>query len=256
MINYKTPEQIETLRESGKRLAETLRILSEAVKPGVSTADLNTLAHRTVLDRGDSPAFLNYKPDGSIRAYPGSVCISVNEEIVHGIPNEAPRVLEEGDIVTLDMGVKHKGMITDSAITVAVGDIDAASTRLLSDTKEALYRGIDVARCGGHVGDIGAAIYDFVKGTGFSLAEGLAGHGVGQSVHEEPFVPNIGKKGEGPRLKEGMVIAIEPMLCAGTSNIKLEDDCFTFVTADGKRSAHFEHTVAILKDRTEILTES
>lgn len=253
-ITYKTAEEIDIMREGGRRLAEVLRGVADAVKPGVTTAELNDLANRLITGQGDSPAFLHYRPRGAARGYPASICVSVNSAIVHGIPNEKPYTLKEGDIVALDAGVVHRGLITDSAITVGVGKIGKDAERLLTATKEALYRGIEAARPGSRVGDIGAAIEEYVRTTGFSLAENLSGHGVGYSVHEDPFVPNIGRRGEGPELKEGMVIAIEPMLNAGKGKIKLEPDGFTLSAADGALSAHFEHTVAITKDGPVILT--
>ncbi len=254
-VTIKTPEEIEILKEGGARLAFILNTLASMVKPGITTKELDDVARNLSYENGDQPSFLNYQPDGASRPYPASLCVSINDEVVHGIPNEHPRELKEGDIVGLDMGIVHKGLITDSAITVPVGKIDEEARELLRVTKEALFKGINVARGGNKIGDIGFAIETFVKPYGFSHAEGLAGHGVGYRVHEDPYVPNTGKKGTGITLKPGMVIAIEPMLNLGTGNIKLDQDGYTFRTRDGKRSAHFEHTIAITEGEPIILTK-
>lgn len=253
-ISIKTESEIEVLREGGRRHAFILSEIAKAVLPGVSTKDLDDLALKLTLEGGDKPAFLNYKPYGAKRPYPASLCVSINDEIVHGIPNENPKILKEGDIVSLDMGLIHKGLITDMAVTVPVGKIDKESKELLSVTKKSLAIGIKSAKGGGTTGDIGFAIESLVKPYGFGIVEELAGHGVGYKVHEDPYVPNYGKKGEGAELRPGMVIAIEPMLNLGTKNIVLDSDGYTYRTADGKRSAHFEHTVVITKKGAEILT--
>ncbi len=255
MVTIKTPEEIEILKEGGKRLAIILHTLADMVRPGISTKELDDMARELILSAGDKPSFLNYQPDGAKRPYPASLCVSINDEVVHGIPNEHSRVLVEGDIVGLDMGIIHKGLITDSAITVPVGKIDVESRKLLRATKEALFKGIEAARGGNTIGDIGHAIETFVRSTGFSNALGLAGHGVGYKVHEEPFVPNTGKRGTGVTLKPGMVLAIEPMLNVGTGKITLDGDGYTYRTKDGKRSAHFEHTIAITQGDAIILTK-
>lgn len=255
MVSIKSPKDIESLREGGKRLAFILYELAKATHPGVSARGLNDLANKLVREGGDKPAFLGYKPRGAKRPYPSSLCVSVNDEIVHGISNEEEKFLKEGDIVSLDMGLNHKGLITDSAITVAVGKIDKISQKLINATREALALGIKAVCGGGHIGDIGFAIENFAKTTGFSITDGLAGHGVGYKVHEDPFVPNFGKKGDGLELKPGMVLAIEPMLNVGTSQIILAKDGYTYKTADGARSAHFEHTVLITEKWPEILTK-
>lgn len=243
------------MHEGGRRHAEILRALAEMVAPGVSTLILEEEALRLIKAHGDKPAFLNYSPAGAQRPFPAALCVSVNEEIVHGIPNEAERILEQGDIVSLDLGLIHNGLITDSAITVPVGAIDDESRRLLDVAKRALEAGIKAARPGSHIGDIGAAINKVVEGTGFSLANDLAGHGVGYSVHEDPFVPNVGIEGDGEELVPGMVIAIEPMVNVGGPDIADTDDGYTIITADGSRSAHFEHTIAITEKGNIVLTQ-
>lgn len=255
MITIKSKEEIEILRECGKRLAFILQEVGKAVKPGVSTAELNNIANNLAKEKGDIPSTLNYKPKGARRAYPASICVSINDEIVHGIPNENPRILKEGDIVSLDMCLTHKGMVTDSAITVSVGKIDPVSSKLIEVTKEALYSGIKSARGNKHVGDIGYAVERVAKTNGFSIVEDLCGHGVGYSVHEDPYIPNYGEKGRGEKLKPGMVIAIEPMLNVGAKDIFMEKDDWTYKTLDGSRSAHFEHTVLITSGEPEILTK-
>lgn len=254
MITLKSKEEIDILREGGKRNAEILRTLSAMVRPGLSVLELENEARRLLKESGDASATLGYTPLGHRRAFPAAICVSVNEEIVHGIPNENPRTLEEGDIVTVDLSMVHKGLYTDSAITVAVGEVDETSAKLIRDTKAALMRGIEAARPGNRVGDIGEAISDFVETTGFSIAEDLAGHGLGYKLHEDPFVPNVGRSGQGERLVPGMVIAIEPMLCVGSGRIKSLSDGYTIVTRDGSRSAHFEHTIAITEKGNIILT--
>ena len=253
-IQLKTSEEIEILREGGKNHAVILAELASLVRPGVSTLILEEEALRLIKAGGDKPAFLGYKPKGARRPYPAALCISINDEIVHGIPNEKERIIKEGDIVSLDLGLTHKGLITDAAITVPAGAIDDESRRLIETAREALARGVEQAKSEKHVGDIGFAISSVVKPSGFTLAEDLAGHGIGYAVHEEPFVPNFGKPGKGEKLVPGMVIAIEPMVNEGSAAIKLTDDGYTIKTADGSRSAHFEHSVAITEKGNIILT--
>lgn len=255
MITIKTPEDIQKLREGGKHLAMVLSALKNAVKVGMSTAGLDALAEKMVREMGDKPAFLNYKPQGAKRAFPASLCVSINDEIVHGIPNENSRELVEGDIVGLDMGLIHDGMIVDAAITVAVGKVDAGAKKLLAATEEALNAGIKAARGGAYVGDIGVAVEAVADRNHFAVAEELAGHGVGYKVHEDPFVPNFAAPGQGPLLKPGMVIAIEPMFNEGKGDIKVDQDGWTIRTKDGSRSAHFEHTILITEGAPEILTK-
>lgn len=255
MITIKTPEEIETLREGGRRLARVLRLVSDSVAPGVSTAELNKFSEQLIREGGDVPAFLNYQPDSASRPFPATLCVSVNDEIVHGVPNENPQTLKEGDIVGLDLGLTHKGLIVDAALTVPVGDIDRAARELIHITKEALVVGIKASRVGNTVGDISNAIETFIKPSSFGIVRELCGHGVGHKVHEDPQIPNYGIPGSGAKLKPGMVLALEPMLTEDAEGIILADDGFTYKTADGKRSAHFEHTIVITDDNPEILTK-
>jgi methionyl aminopeptidase len=254
MIIIKTKEEIELIREAGKRLATVLHKVKDLVKPGISTKELDRYAEKLIKEMGDYPAFLNYKPDGAKTPYPASLCVSVNEEVVHGIP-KGNRILKEGDIVSLDLGLKHKGFFADMAMTVAVGKISSASQKLIDVTEKALYIGIDAAREGNTVGDIGHAIESFVKKHKYGIVDVLAGHGVGKAIHEDPYIPNFGKAGTGAKLKRGMIIAIEPMLNNGTKNVFIEKDNWTFKTADRKKSAHFEHTILITDGDPEILTK-
>jgi len=254
MIRLKTPEEIEMLQEGGRRLAEILSILASKVSPGVSTLSLEEETLRLIKENGDQPAFLGYKPQGARRPYPAALCVSINEEIVHGIPSEAPKIIKEGDIVSLDLGVLHRGLVTDAALTVPAGAIDDQSRKLIEVTRAALEKGIEAAKPGKTVGDIGAAISAVVRPRGFTLAENLVGHGVGYRVHEEPFVPNFGMAGTGEKLMPGLVIAIEPMVNIGGPGISLLPDGYTIVTRDGSRSAHFEHSIAITAKGNIILT--
>lgn len=253
-IRLKTPEEIEILREGGKRLAEILSILASKVKPGISSLLLEEEALRLIKEGGDKPAFLGYRPQGAKRPFPAALCLSINEEIVHGIPNETEKIIKEGDIVSLDFGILHRGLITDAAITVPAGIIDEESQKLILTTREALLSGIKVALPGATIGDIGAAISRVVRASGFTLADDLVGHGVGYVVHEDPFVPNFGIEGRGEKLVPGLVIALEPMVNIGKSGIKVLPDGYTIVTRDGSRSAHFEHSIAITEKGNIILT--
>jgi len=255
MISKKSKEEILILKEGGRRHAEILALLSKRVAPGVSTLTLNEYAEALLREGGDVAAFLNYTPEGASRPYPAALCVSVNDEIVHGIPNENPTFLKEGDIVTLDLGVVHKELITDMAVTVGVGKISKEDQLLIEATDEALRAGILAARGGHAIGDIGFAIESVAKKRGFALAEGLAGHGVGYRVHEDPFVPNTGDPGKGPKLLPAMVIAIEPMLVHGSGAIRLDKDGYTYRTRDGKKAAHAEKTIAITEGAANILTE-
>ena len=253
MITIKTSEEISILKEGGRRLSNILRELASRVKPGVSSMEIDQLGRELALRDGDKPAFLGYRPEGVKKPYPASVCISINNEVVHGIPNEK-KIFADGDIVTLDMGLIHRDLFTDSAISLVVGEADDEARKLVKTTALALERGIEAARPGNTVGDIGFAIESFVKPFGYGHAEGLAGHGVGYKVHEDPYVPNTGKKGDGPVLKPGMVIAIEPMLTEGSGKVVFDKDGYTVRTKDGKRSAHAEHTVAITSNGNIVLT--
>jgi len=254
-ITIKTKEDIAVLREGGRRHAEILRCLAEMVAPGVSSSELDDAARRLIAEEGDKPALLNYKPFGAKRPYPAAICISINDEIVHGIPNETDKILKEGDIVGIDLGLSHKGLITDATVTVPVGKIAPELQRLLEMTKKALMAGIKAAKGGKRIGDIGNAISRIAVANGYGVVDELAGHGVGYDVHEEPYVPNFGEAGKGELLRPEMVLAIEPMFNLGTKKIKLDKDDYTYRTADGKPSAHFEHTVVITKGDAEILTE-
>ncbi len=255
MITIKTKEDIAILREGGKRHAFILAELVKMVAPGVTTQALEDEAMRLIVEGGDKAAFLNYKPYGAKRPYPASLCVSINDEVVHGIPNESPKVLKEGDIVSLDLGLVHKGLITDMATTVGVGKISDEAAKLLKVTQEALMLGIKAAKGSKNVGDIGAVIERFVIPFKYGIVEELSGHGVGYKVHEDPYVPNFGEKGTGEKLRPGMVIAIEPMLNLGSRKVKLDKDGYTYRTVDGNISAHFEHTILITKGDAEILTK-
>lgn len=254
-IKYKTEEEIATMKEGGRIHAQILKEVAKRVKPGVKTDELNTYAEQLIDEAGCTAAFLGYQPADAKRPYPASLCVSINEEIVHGIPNEGGRILFEGDIVTLDLGLTYKGLITDAAITVPVGKITAEASNLIQATREALDRGIKAMRVNGHVGDIGEAVLQVAIKNKLGIIEGLSGHGVGYSVHEEPYVPNRAKRGEGPKLSPGLVIAIEPMLSLGSREIKKLNDGYTYITRDKSLSAHFEHTVAVTKTGIEVLTK-
>lgn len=251
-IKLKTGKDLEHLRESSKRLAEVLTKASLFAKPGVSTKEIDRYVYKLITDMGDQPAFLNYKPFGAAYPYPGSICLSVNHEVVHGIGGDY--VLRDGDLLSLDGGVKHKGMISDSALTVGIGTISESDRELLTVTERALYAGIDAIRPGAYVNDISKAIEKSIPKQ-YGIVKILSGHGVGYKVHEEPYVPNFDDGVKGPKLVAGMVLAIEPMVNKGTDEVLLLDDGYTFVTADGKRSAHFEHTVLVTESGAEVLTE-
>lgn len=254
MITTKTKEDIAILREGGHRHARILRELSEMVRPGVTAAELDVRAQELIEEGGDRSAFLGYIPQGSKRPYPASICVSINEEIVHGIPNEGEKIFKEGDIVSIDLGLIHKGLFTDAAVTVPVGIVPKELSKLIGDTRSALMAGIKAAKGGRRVGDISNAIETIGVAGRYGIVEELVGHGVGYHVHEDPYVPNYGEAGRGEALKPGMVIAIEPMFNMGTHEIELDKDGYTYRTADGKPSAHFEHTVLITKGDAEILT--
>jgi methionyl aminopeptidase len=248
MIQIKSPREIEIMARGGEILAATVRLLEQSVRPGMTTMDLDKIADDFIRSHpGAIPAFKG------LYNFPASICTSINNEIVHGIPSRK-RVLVEGDIVSVDVGVKYEGYHTDSATTVAVGEIPEESRRLLAITREALDAGVQAAMNGNHLGDIGAAVQQVVERAGFSVVRDLVGHGIGTGFHEEPQVPNYGRRGSGPRLKAGMTLAIEPMINSGTASVKLLDDGWTVCTADGMPSAHFEHTVLITREEPEILT--
>ncbi|WP_242346386.1 type I methionyl aminopeptidase [Anaeromyxobacter terrae] len=246
-IELRTRDEIARIREACLVVHDVLDELAAAAVPGVTTADLDRLARTRARDRGAEPAFLGY------HGYPASLCISVNEEVVHGIPSEG-RVLREGDIVGLDFGVVLGGWFGDSARTVPVGRVSAEATRLLEATRESLRRAIAAAVPEGRVGDLGAAVQACVEPQGYSVVRDFVGHGIGRRLHEAPQVPNFGTRGSGVVLRPGMVLAIEPMVNAGGRAVETLEDGWTAVTADGSLSAHFEHTVAITEDGPEVLT--
>jgi methionyl aminopeptidase len=250
-----TQKDIPLLREGGARLAQILQEVAKATVPGVSTKTLDDLAEKLIRGGGDIPSLIGYTPSGATRPYPATICISINEEVVHGIPNENPRIIEEGDVVGLDLVLTHKGVFVDAAISVVAGKGDAATEDLFSATKEALAAGIAAARGGAHVGDISAAIEAVGVKRGYGIVYELGGHGVGGAVHEEPYIPNVGDADTGEELVPGMVIAIEPMFTEGTPKVKQLADGYTFVTRDGSRSAHFEHTILVTEKAPEILTK-
>ena len=247
MITIKTPEQIELLRKAGKIVGDTHNYLKQFIKPGITTKELNRLAEEFILNSDATPSFKG------LYGFPAGCCISVNEDVVHGIPGN--RRLKEGDIVSIDIGACYHGFHGDSAWTYPVGNISHPKARLLRDTEQALMEGLSVIKNGAHVGDIGYAVEKYATEHRLGVVKELVGHGVGSSVHEEPDVPNYGKKGTGPELKTGMVIAVEPMLNLGTADVYMLDDDWTVITADDKPSAHFEHTVLVLDDGYEILTK-
>lgn len=250
-----TEKDFEGLRTAGRMLAEVLQEVGALVAPGVTTAALDIAAENAIRSRGAIPVFLGYKPDGAEVPFPAVLCVSVNEEIVHGIPQEA-RELIDGDIVTIDLGLSYDGYYVDSAITLPVGEISKEDQALLDATREALDAAIAAAQVGGHLGDIGAAVEEVAKRKKFSVIEDLGGHAVGRAVHEQPYVANIGKKGRGEVIPEGMVLALEPMFSHGSPRIVLDqDDQWTYRTSDGSRAAHFEHTVIITSKGTEVVTK-
>lgn len=247
MIILKTPGEIAVMREGGKRLAKILQELVSQAKAGARQKELDKLAEKLAYKFGGRPSFLNYKN------YPASLCVSVNNEIVHGLPKN--REFKEGDIISLDFGFWYKGLCTDMAITCGVGEISPQAERLILTTKKALERGEAEVKPGNYIGDISFAIQNYVEKEGFSVVRELVGHGVGRKVHEDPKIPNFGKKGEGIKLKTGMTLALEPMVNMKTWKVKLLADGWTFVTADGKLSAHFEHTVVVTEKGCEVLTK-
>lgn len=246
MIHLKSEREIELINQAGTILAGALRLVREACQAKVRTRELDKMAEEYILKNGCKPAFKGYK------GFPATLCISVNEEVVHGIPG--PRKIKEGDIVSIDCGVVYDGYIADSAITVPVGDIDEDIHRLLEVTRESLYLGIEQARLGNYVRDISKAVQERVEADGFAVVRELVGHGVGREMHEEPQVPNYTTPSRGAKLREGMVIAIEPMVNVGDHRVRVKRDQWTIETIDRKPSAHFEHTVAITKNGPKILT--
>lgn len=247
-------KQKEHLIEGGKRLARVLEALRAKVAPGVTAEELDDLAEQLIRDGSDEPCFLGYTPDGARRPYPATLCVSINDEVVHGIPNESVKTLKEGDIVGLDLGLTHNGVIVDAAITVPVGEVSEESKKLIRATEQALAAGIAAAMPGNHIGDISSAIQKVIEEAGFKVVRELGGHGVGELVHEEPFIPNFGRAGEGELLTEGMVLALEPIAVAGKAAVMLAPDGYTYRTKDGSRSAHFEHTILLEARGARIIT--
>ena len=247
MIVCRSAAELEQMREAGRLVGEVLTELAAAVAPGVSTADLDALAEKRIRQAGATPAFKGY------HGYPATICASVNDEVIHGIPS-GRRVLNEGDVISIDVGAAMNGYYGDSAVTLPVGMISEKAATLLRVTEESLHKAIEAARPGNRVSDIGYAVQKHVEAYGFSVVREFVGHGIGQKMHEEPQVPNYGQPGHGPRLAEGMVLAIEPMVNAGSPAVKVLADGWTAVTRDGSLSAHFEHTVAVTAGEPWILT--
>ena len=290
-VYVKTKEEIFVMRECGKRLAEILRKVASAAKPGMSAKELDELAEALILKAGGMPVFKGYKVKGVSAGFPGSICVSVNDEVVHGVPTRE-KILKEGDVVGIDIGMRYpaqsggraqrveirernlrvgghsaehrkfqpptsnlqRPLVTDMALTIGIGRISDEARRLIDATREALEIGIRIVKPGAHVGDIGYAVAAYLKNHHFGIVRDLAGHGVGYELHEDPLIPNYGTKGSGVELKEGMVIAIEPMAMCGAENLVLDRDGWTYRTADGSIAAHFEHSVAVTKDGAEALT--
>ena len=246
MIVCRSAGEIERLARVNELVAQVLAELKGTVAPGVTTAELDALAERRLREAGAEPAFKGY------HGYPATICASVNEQVVHGIPSKQP--MAEGDIVSLDMGARLGGFFGDSAVTVPVGQVSADATQLLTVTEASLYKALDVVRPGARVSDIGSAVQSYVEAHGFSVVRQFVGHGIGTQLHEEPQIPNYGPAGHGPRLAEGMVLAIEPMVNSGKPGVKVLADGWTAVTRDGSLSAHFEHTVVVTKTGCRILT--
>jgi methionyl aminopeptidase len=247
VIICRSAGELEKMRAAGRLVGQVLTALAAKVEPGVTTADLDAVAEGLIVDAGAIPAFKGY------HGYPATICASVNDEVIHGIPS-GQRVLKQGDVISLDVGASLDGYYGDSAVTLAVGRISEEAARLLRVTEESLYKAIEVVKPGGRVSDIGHAVQKHVEAYGFSVVREFVGHGIGQAMHEEPQIPNYGEPGRGPRLSEGMVLAIEPMVNAGKPAVKVLSDGWTAVTRDHSLSAHFEHTVAVTADGPWILT--
>ncbi|OGF51845.1 type I methionyl aminopeptidase [Candidatus Giovannonibacteria bacterium RIFCSPLOWO2_02_FULL_43_11b] len=252
MITIKTAEEIEKLREGGRKLAAILDILKKEAMPGVTALSLDKLAEKLILEVEGHPAFKGYKGSRDQSPFPGTVCISVNDEVVHSPPSN--RKLKNGDIVGLDIGMKYKNLFTDMAETIGIGEISDSDNKLIKVTKEALDLAISIVHQGVKTGDIGEAVQNFIEANSFGVVRRLVGHGVGYQVHEDPQIPNWGRSGEGTTLKENMVIAIEPMVTEGNYELYLAEDGWTWKTKDGSRSAHFEHTIVVTKNGAEVLT--
>lgn len=247
MITIKSKSEVEKMRVAGKITGDTLKFLEPHIKPGVSTEQLDKLARNFIASRGATPSFLHYE------GYPKSICASLNDAVVHGIPSKSV-VLSEGDIISIDVGAYKDGYHGDAARTFAVGKISSEAQRLIDVTKESFFEGIKYAVHGAKLGDVSAAIQEYVEERGFSIVRDLGGHGIGRNMHEDPFIPNFGHRGHGVRLAAGMVLAIEPMVNAGEYGVSQLDDGWTIVTDDGSLSAHYENTILITKNKCEILT--
>ncbi len=250
-VPIKSEHEIGLMRESGKLVAEVLSLIGSRVKPGITTGELDEIAEEYIRSNGGEPAFKGYGSDKN-NLFPATLCISVDEEVVHGVPDG--RVLREGQIVSIDVGVLKDGYFGDSARTFAVGRISEEKQRLLRITEESLYKGIEKAAAGNKLHDLSAAVQEHVESAGFSVVRDLVGHGIGKELHEEPAVPNFGTRGSGLTLREGMTLAIEPMVNAGTYEVVVAPDGWTVRTSDGKPSAHFEHTIVVRNGEAEILT--
>lgn len=246
MIQLKTARQLDGIRTSCKLLIETFKFVEPLIQVGVSTKEVDAKVHDYITSRGGRPSFLGYN------GFPASICASVNEMVIHGIPDDTP--LKEGDIVGIDIGIDLDGYFSDSAVTYAVGTVDGRIRELMKATKESLFLGIERAKVGNRIKDISGAVYGHTKDKGYGVVRPYCGHGVGLAIHEDPQVPNYVGRGPNPRLKPGMVLAIEPMINLGGDDVYVAEDDWTVITADHSISAHFEHTVAILEDRTEIMT--
>ena len=248
MIVLKTGRELKVMREACRISAEALKLAGSAVEPGVTTAELDRIAEKYILSQGAKPNFKNYN------GYPATACISINNEVIHGIPSKK-RVIQAGDIVSIDLGAVFEGYHGDNAATFACGDVSAEAKRLMDTTRESLYEGIAAAVSGGRLGDIGAAVQQYVEKRGYSVVRQFVGHGIGTKLHEAPEVPNFGTKGRGIRLMPGMTLAIEPMINMGHYDVKVMPDGWTVLTKDGSLSAHFEHTIVITPDGPQIMTK-
>ena len=247
MIEVKNDSELQKMREAGKVTAAVLKLMTELVKPGISTLELDAAAEKTIRSFGATPLFLGYY------GFPGTICASVNEEVVHGIPKK-DRILKSGDIISIDTGARLDGFCSDAAITLGVGEVSDEAQRLMDVTKKSLYKAIGQVKPGNRLGDVEHAVETFAIANGMGVVRDYCGHGIGRNMHEEPSIPNFGRPGTGPLLEKGMVLAIEPMLTAGTYKVRELDDGWTVVTADGKYAAHFEHTVAVTAHGSEIFT--
>jgi methionyl aminopeptidase len=253
VIELKTPREREAMRAAGQIVGEVLALLKERVEPGLPTIELDRLAEAEIRRRGGEPVFKGYQPHPGVPPYPASVCVSVNDEVVHGIPG--PRRLKAGDLVSLDLGARIHGFVGDAALSLFVGHPpDEAAKRLLDVTEAALWAGIRAIRVGGRIGDIGAAVQAVVEGAGFGVVREFVGHGVGRAMHEPPEVPNYGQPGRGARIQAGMALCIEPMVTAGDWRIRIKPDGWTAATLDGSLACHFEHTLFVAEDGVEVLT--